>query len=179
MPHKVINKILGEPTYSAMRNWFKKFCTNLIAVETSQYWVRGQGHLGMLQAPAVFHAWNGDFCNPFPNAPSAYPNILPRTNTAEQKRLQAEHKVLYVYWSKCLHTGCIAVNIKAVSFDEWVIASFEDPGKGLNGVTTRDVYDYVMGNYAKISQAEVNANLDTFNKPIDASRTLAVYIWKQ
>ena len=46
-------------------------------------------------------------------------------------------------------------------------------------VTIRDVYDYVMGNYAKISQAEVNNNLNKFNEPINASRTCAVYIRKQ
>ena len=54
-PEKVINKISGEPTYSAMRTWFKQVCTNLIAVETPQDWGGGKGHLGMLQALAVFH----------------------------------------------------------------------------------------------------------------------------
>ena len=60
-----------------------------------------------------------------------------------------------------------------------MLASLEDPDEGLNGVTIHDVYDYVMGKYVMISQAEVNANLDTFNNPIDASRTLFVYIRKQ
>ena len=77
MPHKVIQKILGEPTYLAMRTWFKKICTNLIAVKTPQDWRRGKSHLGMLQSPAAFHAKNGDFDKPPPNAPPAYPNILP------------------------------------------------------------------------------------------------------
>ena len=61
MPHKVINKISDKPTYSAMQTWFKQICTNLIAVKTPQEWVRGQVHLCMLQAPAFFHARNGDF----------------------------------------------------------------------------------------------------------------------
>ena len=36
-----------------------------------------------------------------------------------------------------------------------------------------------MENCATISQAKVDANLDTFNNPINASRILAVYIRKQ
>ena len=60
-----------------------------------------------------------------------------------------------------------------------MLAALEDPSKGLNGFTIRDVYDYVMSNHMKISQAEVDANLDKFNKPINASHTLAVYIRKQ
>ena len=179
MPHRVINKISGEPTYLAMRTWFKQICTNLIAFETPQDWGRVKGFLVMLQAPAVFHSLNGDFYNPPPNAPPAYPNILPGANTADHERLQAKHKVLYVHCAKYVHTGRISVNIEAAAFEKWVLAALEDPDEGLNGVTIRDVYDYVVGNYTTISQAKFEAYLDTFNEPIDASRTLAVYIRKQ
>ena len=60
-----------------------------------------------------------------------------------------------------------------------MLAAFNDPDEGLNGVTICDVYDYVMGNYVTISQAKVVVNLDTFKETINASCTLAVYIWKQ
>ena len=66
MPHKVINKIYGEPTYLAMRTWPKQICTNLISVKTPQDWGRRKVHLGMLQALAVFHAGNGDLNTPPP-----------------------------------------------------------------------------------------------------------------
>ena len=179
MPHKVINKISGEPTYSAMLTWFKQIFMSLIAVKIPQDWGRGKGNLGILQAPAVFHAQNGDFYNLPPNAPLEYPNILSGANTGECKCLRAEHKVFYVHWAKYVHTGSIEVNIGAATFDKWVIAALEDTNEGLNRFTNRDVYDYIMGNYATISQTEVDANLDTFNKPADASRNLAVYICEQ
>ena len=86
---------------------------------------------------------------------------------------------MYIHWTKFVHTGRIAVNIGAATFDEWVLAALKNPNKGLNGVTIRDVYDYVMGNYATISKAEVDTNLGTFKKPIDNSCTLVVYIRKQ
>ena len=98
---------------------------------------------------------------------------------AKYERLQSKHKVLYVQWTKYVHTGYISITIGDAAFNEWVLAAHEEPGKGLTGVTIRDVYHYVMGNYATISQAEIDANLDTFNKPIDASRTIAIYIRKQ
>ena len=97
----------------------------------------------------------------------------------ERNRLCEKHKVLYVHWAKYAHTGRIAVNIGAAAFDEWVLTALEDPDKGVSRVTIRNVYDYVMDNYATILQAKVDANLDTFNDPIAASRTLAVYIRKQ
>ena len=153
MIQKVIHKISGEPTYSAMRTWFKQVCTNLISVETPQDWGRRKGHLCTLKAPDVFHAQNVDFYNPPPNAPPEYPNILPGANTAKRERLRAEHKVLYVHWAKYVHTGRIAVNIGAAAFYEWVLTTLEDPNEGIKGFTIRKVYDYVMGNYATISQA--------------------------
>ena len=86
---------------------------------------------------------------------------------------------MYIPWAKYIHTGCVSVNIIAAAFNVWVLTALEDPDKGLNGVTIRDVYDYVMEIYATISQAEVDNNLNKFNKPIDASRNIAVYIQKQ
>ena len=133
----------------------------------------------MLQAPSVFHALNRDFYNPPPNAPPAYPNVLPGANTAKRKRLQSETKVFYVHCAKYVHIGRITVNIRAAAFDEWVIAALEDLDEGLNRVTIRDVYDSVMGNYATISQAEVEDNLNKFNEPINDSLTLVVYILEQ
>ena len=72
----------------------------------------------MLQAPDVFHARNADFYNQPLNEPPAYPNILTGANTAERKRLRAEHKVLYVHWAKYVHSWRIAVNIGAAAFDK-------------------------------------------------------------
>ena len=114
-----------------------------MAVETPQDWGRGKGHLVMLQAPAAFHAQNGDFYNPPPNAPPSYPNTLPGANTDKHEHLKAEHKVLYVHWAKYVHTGRITVNTRAAAFDEWVLSALKDPSEGTNEVTIRDVFDYV------------------------------------
>ena len=86
---------------------------------------------------------------------------------------------MHVHWAKYVHTRRITANIGAAVFNEWVLTTLKYPDEGLNGVTIRDVYDYVMGNYATIYQAEVNTNLNKFNEPIDASRTLTFYIKKK
>ena len=98
---------------------------------------------------------------------------------AKHKRLRAEHKVMYVHWTKYVYTGRIAVNIGAAAFEKWVLATLDDPDEGLNEVTIRDVYDYVIDNYATILQAKVDANLDTFNDPINSIRNFTVHICKQ
>ena len=105
----------------------------------------------MNQSLAILHSQNGDFYNrPPPNAPPAYPNILPGANMAERECLRSNHKVLDVHLSNYVHTGRIFVSIGAAAFDKWVLAALEDSNKGLTRVTISDVYDYVMGNYATI-----------------------------
>ena len=49
MLHKVIDKMVGEPTYPGINKWKKKMNANLIAVKTPQTWGRGKGNLGLLQ----------------------------------------------------------------------------------------------------------------------------------
>ena len=64
MPHQIIDKIVGEPTYPGMKKWKKQMNANLIAVKTPQAWGRGKGHLGLLQDPVVFLAQNGAAYDP-------------------------------------------------------------------------------------------------------------------
>ena len=54
-----------------------------------------------------------------------------------------------------------------------------DPDEGLNGVTICQLFDHVMLRFANVSQLEVDSNLIRFNKPMDPSVTLAVYVCRQ
>ena len=75
LPYQTLNKILGEPTYSQMKRWFKQMSVHLILVATTIDWGQGKGYLCLLQHPAVSTAQNGAAYNPLPNEPSAYPTI--------------------------------------------------------------------------------------------------------
>ena len=54
-----------------------------------------------------------------------------------------------------------------------------DPDEGLNGVTICQIFDHVMLRFANVSQLEVDFNLTRFNKPMDPSVTLTVYVRRQ
>ena len=54
-----------------------------------------------------------------------------------------------------------------------------DPDEGLNGVTVCQIFDHIMLCFANVSQLEVDSNLIRFNKPMDPSVTLSVYVCRQ
>ena len=98
MPHQIIDKMVGKPTYPGMKK--RKMNANLIAVKTPQTWGRGKGHLGLLQDPVVFHARNGVAYNPPAAAPLPYPVIPQGATTAAREDLRATNKVETFDWDR-------------------------------------------------------------------------------
>ena len=178
MPHKILTKISGEPTYKQMKQWKKEMSANLIAVKTPNEWGRSKGLLGMFQDNAIFIARNGAAYNP-PDAPPLYPVIAAGSTTAEREQARAEHKINERFWESASHAARIAVDIGVAAFDEFVYAELDDPDEGLNSVEVRDIYDHIMARFTNISQNEIDTNMEEFNKGIDPSITLAVYTRKQ
>ena len=80
LPHQTLNKILGKPTYSQMKRWFKQMSVHLILVATTIDWGQGKGYLCLLQHPAVFTAQNGAAYNPLPNEPPSVPDHTGKRN---------------------------------------------------------------------------------------------------
>ena len=179
MPHPVLTKISGEPTYQDMKKWKKEMSSNLIAVRMPVLWGRGKGLLGELQDAAVFQARNGAAYNPPAGPPPAYPVIANGATTAQREQARAEHSIDVKYWTTAEHGRRIAVNIGSAALEPFVYAELDDPDEGLDDVNISDLYDHVMDRFAKISQTEIDDNLAEFNKGIDPSRTLAVYTRKQ
>ena len=100
MPHQVIDKMVGEPTYPGMKKRKKQMNVNLIAVKTPQTWFRGKGHLGLLQDPVVFHSRNGATYNPPDAAPLLYPLIPQGASTAAREELRATNEVQTFDWDR-------------------------------------------------------------------------------
>jgi hypothetical protein len=179
MPFPTLTRITGEPTYQDMKKWRKEMSSNLISVRMPVIWGQNKGLLGELQDPAVFLARNGAAYNPPLAAPPAYPVIVAGATTAEREQARAEHAIESTNWQTANHGRRIAVNIGAAAFEAYVYAELGDPDKGLNDVNIRMLYDHVMDRFAKISQLEIDSNLESFNEGIDPSKTLAVYTRKQ
>ena len=84
-----------------------------------------------------------------------------------------------INWERYQHTQRIAVNISASAFDNFIIAELNNPDKGRNAVNIHMLYEQVMDLFANISQIKIDANITRFNKGIDPTLTLAVYMHKQ
>ena len=166
MPHPILTKISGEPTYQNMKTWKKEMSSNLISVCMPVAWEQTKGLLGELQDPAVFLARNGAAYNPPAVAPPAYPNIPAGATAAAREQARAEHAVEAKFWATAEHARRIAVNIGAVALEPFVYAELDDPDEGLNDTTIRLLYDHVMDRFAHISQTEIDANLAEFNEGI-------------
>ena len=85
MPHQIIIKMVGKPTYPGMKKRKKLMNANLTAVKTPQTWGRRKGHIGHLQDPVVFHARNGAAYNPPKTAPLPYLLIPQGATTAARE----------------------------------------------------------------------------------------------
>ena len=179
MPHPVLTRITGEPTYQAMKHWKKEMQSNLLKVSMPDNWGRGKGLIGELQDPAVFIARNGAAYNPPLVAPPNYPVIPPGSTTQQREELRAENATNKEFWDKAEHGRQIAVTIGSAALEDWTYAELDDPDEGLNSVQVIDLYNHIMDRYAKISQSEIDANLKSFNEGIDPTKTLAIYIRKQ
>ena len=151
---------------------------NLIAIDTPKDWGRGKGHLGLLQDPVVFLAKIGNPYDPPANGPAAYPTIPVGASASLREELRATNERALHHWKRYQHTQRIAVNIGAAAFEPWVIAELDNPDKGLNGVTIRQLHDHVTSRHAKILQPEIDKNKKVTEEGMDTSKTLAIYIQK-
>ena len=122
MPHPVLTKISGEPSYQNMKVWKKEMSANLISVKMPADWGRGKGMLGELQDPVVFLARNGAAYNPPAAAPGDYPTIPGGTSVANRERLRAENEIALKYWTIAEHARRIAVKIGSAAMEEFVYA---------------------------------------------------------
>ena len=100
MPHQIIDKIVGKPTYPDMKKWKNQMNANLIAVKTPQTWGRIKGHIVILQDPVVFLARNGAVYNPLGTSPLPYPLIPQGATTAAREELRATNKVQTFNWDR-------------------------------------------------------------------------------
>ena len=87
MPHKTLTRIIGEPTYAAVRKLKRELGANLTAVKVS--WGHGKGLLGKLLPAAVFTARTGQVYTPLAADPPQYPNIPIGNAVADREQLRA------------------------------------------------------------------------------------------
>jgi hypothetical protein len=67
----------------------------------------------------------------------------------------------------------------AAAVDDVYYAALNDPTKGLNTITLRDLITHIQTTYATILQPDVNDNMTKFLTGIDPQISLAIYTCKQ
>eukprot|EP00804_Cyclotella_cryptica_P012561 CCRYP_014711-RA/>CCRYP_014711-RA protein AED:0.61 eAED:0.33 QI:0/-1/0/1/-1/1/1/0/407 len=177
MPHKTLTRIIGEPTYAAVRKLKHELGANLTAVKVS--WGHGKGLLGELLPAAVFTARTGQVYTPPALEPPQYPHIPAGTAVADREHLRALNDNAKKEWQILEHARRIAVNVAAEAIKSVYYAEIEDADEGLNDVLIRDLLEHSEDRYCTITQDEIDKNMELFLRGIDPTLPLAVYTKKQ
>jgi hypothetical protein len=142
-------------------------------------WVHNKGHLGLLQDPVLYLQRNGKaFMIPAAALP-AYPVILAGATTAKRKGQCVNNISAPKAWSMYMIVHTITCNQFAASFDNVYYAALDNPTKGLNAVTLRQLITHICTTYAQISQPDLDDNVTHFNQGIDPNLPLTSYTCKQ
>jgi hypothetical protein len=176
MPRATLTHIKGEPTHKLLKILEKELAANLMAIPCP--WGHGKGHLGLLQDPVLYLQRNGlAFIIPTaapPNYPINAPAMVPACKAAQAANL-AEQKA----WNTYLVVAFIACDQFMAAVDNVYYAALNDPTKGLNAITLRDLVTHIRTTYATILQPDVNDNMTKFHTGIDPHLPLAIYTRKQ
>ena len=82
MPHCKLTSMQGEPTHKHLKTLEKELAANLMAISCP--WGHGKGHLGLLQAPALYLQCNGAAFEIPELAPPDYPINPPAAAPARE-----------------------------------------------------------------------------------------------
>jgi hypothetical protein len=97
MPHPILTRVFGGPTHKQIKTVIRELLANLMAVSCP--WGHSNGHLGLLQDPAIYLACNGEALNIPRVEPPAYPVIPAGAMTADCKVLCATNAAACKAWN--------------------------------------------------------------------------------
>jgi hypothetical protein len=82
-------------------------------------------------------------------------------------------------WSSYMIVHTITRDQFAASINDIYYAALDDPTKGLDAVTLRQLVTHIRTTYTQISQPDLDNDVTNFNQGIDPSLPLAIYKHKQ
>jgi hypothetical protein len=176
MPHLTLTRIAGEPTHKQLRILEKELAANLMAIPCP--WGHSKGHLGLLQDPVLYAQRNGANFNIPAAAPPEYPLNAPAAAPTHEA-MRAANLAKRKAWNTYLVVATITHDQIAAAIDDIYYAALDNPTKGLNAISLRDLVNHICSTYATISQPEIDDNMTEFNTGINASLPLAIYTRKQ
>jgi hypothetical protein len=142
-------------------------------------WGHNKGHLGLLQDPVFYLQCNGAAFTIPAAAPPAYPVIVAGATTAKHEEQYANNISAHKAWLTYMIVHTITRDQFTATIDDVYYAALDDPTKGLNAVTLRQLITHIHTTYAQISQPDLDDNVTDFNQGVDPNLSLAVYMRKQ
>jgi hypothetical protein len=145
MPHGALTRITGEPTHKQLKILKKELSTNLMAIPCP--WGHGKRHLGLLQDPVLYLQRNDTAFTIPATAPPEYP-LNPPAAAPIQEAAQAANLADHKAWNTYIIVHTITCNQFAAAINSIYYAALDDPTKGLNTISLRDLVTHIQSTYA-------------------------------
>jgi hypothetical protein len=159
MPYGTLIRITGKPTHKQLQILEKELAANLMAIPCP--WGHGKGHLGLLQDPVLYLQCNGaSYTVPGVVHPD-YP-INPPAAAPAREVTRAANRAKRKAWNTYIIVRTITCDQFAAAINDVYYAELNDPTKGLNAISLRNLVTHICSTYATISQPNVDGNMAKF-----------------
>eukprot|EP00957_Ditylum_brightwellii_P014341 1079396-Ditylum_brightwellii.AAC.1 len=171
-PPPTLQQVEGEPDYTVIHEIMQQLHKNAATILSS---IRGgaHGHIGLVIEPTLYSSLSVTAYNA-PRAPTR--TTLPG-NVSLQVRYDEDNcygKELKTYENHIAMGNVMKKQIQDVVQDVYIWQLHHKYSTYL-GVTARDILNHLMDRYGQIKPANIVANGENYNKPMDISQPIDAY----
>ena len=172
---KTLTKIEGEPTYESISKISHELYTNA-ATLSSPLGGGKHGHIGMVMKPALYATLSA---TPYvePQEPSLTPVFDPTRIYTESQRQQIrdDHAIKVKTFTDHVNMDTALQQLLTEAVEDLYLSEKCNRFTGYLGVTTRDLLDHLLERYGNITAADLQANKDLMDEPIDVTIPIDAY----
>lgn len=170
--------VTGEPTYESLKVLIKRLYGNAVSVKTPAGGGR-HGHLGMLMDTRLYATisatpWTA------PTDPGISPAFVQGRfyDEATKEAIRSDFKERKRLYHNYLNMDTALKNQITKAIDDVYLDELNNPYTGYMQLTAKNILDWLLQRYGKISAADLQDNKTRFNEPIDTSQPVSVYFKK-
>ena len=167
--------IIGEPTYESLRAMVKRLYGNAVTVKTPNGG-GAHGHLGMLMSPQLYSTISAtSWVEPVD------PGISPAFTAgrfydeATKEAIRNDFKERKRLYHNYLNMDMALKNQVIKAIEEVYLDEINDTYTGFINLTTREILEWLLIRYSKITAADLHENKRRLNEPLDTSKPVSVY----
>jgi hypothetical protein len=145
MPHPILTRVFGKPTYKQIKTVICELSANLMAISCP--WGHSKGHLGLHRDSAIYLARNGEAFNIPHIEPLAYPVTPAGVMTADREELCATNAAAPKAWNTYKMVLTITRSQVSAAIDNVYYAVLDNPTKCLNAVDLHTLVVHILNTY--------------------------------